>query len=336
MEERQTDRYESLHRIYDKLQVLFNVNVGEVPESTIVDYDHLLDRLSGFGEDIKEFRFSPADWRPARLTQTGGGFATYNIGPLNGNEKLVIAHSVYQDQVKRAWRFVYRLLEKEKRSMQNSDQNIAKIDKRTSILATIVSAYLTNEQEIRVLAAGNSHMFKHPALPQGFEPEWSHIRALGDEGELNLHSVGRNWTITIPTNVLRRFQDPSITQKLQSGDSAKEEQALQQVFNIVNGGVGNFSIAGGDATQNVNLGVSANDVESLLRTLSELQVPPLYLDQLKSSLEEVDDQTSRIQLAWAWLVRFTTDAGSGAAGAALVSVVPEVMRAVSSFAGTIL
>lgn len=211
------------------------------------------------------------------------------------------------------------------------------VEERDSILTSLVVAYLKDRKAIQVMMADGTHRYFHGGLPQGFSAEWSHVEALSYEGLLYVQPGAQRatWSITIPTAVLRRFEGTHVTQDLLSGDATREIQAIQQVFNIVTGGGGNFSTAARDATQNVGIGVSPGDTTGLIQALTSLDGPNRYIENLDESLKDVSDHTKRTARVWEWFGHFTSDAGSGAAGAGLVAVIPSVFKAIEAFVGAV-
>jgi len=236
-----------------------------------------------------------------------------------------------------AFSFVQRLAFEAERpkelSVPKSHDEI--IQSRDEVLSTLIAAYLKDQTVIHVRGWDGKNNFLHPGLPRGFEPEWSHIEALASEGKLILKQEPRKstWTINIPSETLRKVerQAPHAISELRSGDVDQEVQGRQTIFNIVTGGVGNFSTAGLNATQNITHGVGLKELQELFAELQKLGVPETSIGDLNARLNQEVDPTDRGPRALVWLGEFTTQVASGSAGGVIASSLPAIAAAVVAY-----
>lgn len=327
-----------LRRVYMQFISIRQGVTGPVPAETIQDYERQLDRLDGIGEDVEEFHIREADWHfDTRILDPAGGIASTSTCPPTGNEPRVVSQSRFALRFGPAFSFVQRLVFEAERpkelSVPKSRDEI--IQSRDEVLSTLIAAYLKDQTVIHVRGGDGRHIFLHPGIPRDYEPEWTHVEALANEGKLilNKESQKSTWAINIPSDTLRTVQQqaPEAVSKLRSGDVDREAQGQQMIFNIVNGGVGNFSTAGLNATQNISHGVSLEELHHLFADLQKLGVPEAAIVDLGARIENEADPALRGPKVLGWLGAFTSQVASGSIGGVMANSLPAITTAVLAY-----
>ncbi len=175
------------------------------------------------------------------------------------------------------------------------------LDARHEVLATLVNAYLKNQSEFEVywVVGERNRRIVHPGLEGDYQPEWSHVQALVNEGQLELRETdgGSVSLINIPTHVLDAYirGDP-LAVNLPPGrnriHALRESPATGIVMNVHGGNV-NVANASSDFSQTVQVGIQAGDLTALLERLRTIGVSPGDIASLKQELESTADPTTQ-------------------------------------------
>lgn len=205
------------------------------------------------------------------------------------------------------------------------------LDARYEVLATLVNAYLHDPSEFEVFwALGEPNpRIAHPGLDGDYQPAWSHVQALSNEGHLDLRQDdGGVELINIPTHVLDAFTrgDPFAV-NLPPGPErihALMESPATGVIMHVHGGNVNFAHASRDFAQTINSGVGPGDRRSLRSALEGLGLASEDISELSSALDEDEAEEGRPSFgdkAQLWIGRFSARATEGVAVGTLVELV---------------
>lgn len=293
-------RLDTLQRIGDQLAEICNRVFGQVDRTQVDEYHHQLDRLKAIGEDVDEFYVRESDWEPDRFvpTEGAGSVGTYRLGPLRGNEQMIVHQSRFESRFRPAFRFVQRRIQEEQARMEFEKKLPGDIlAEQSEILARFIDAYLRNQSTFLVIGSHDGYRIEHPGLTEPFYPNWAHVEALAAAGKLHLKSGRQSstWKINIPIDVLRELaqRDRSALDEQDSGKRVKQLQEGTIFQNFFFGGSQNVAQASSDFSQTITQQIQPGDRESLFTALRRLGLDDDDLSELEVALEADEEEAGK-------------------------------------------
>lgn len=178
----------------------------------------------------------------------------------------------------------------------------------------------------------------HPGLEGHYQPEWSHVQALGKEGQLDLRrdDSRSGWVINIPTQVLDAYVrgDPFAVNLPPGANrihALMDSPATGVVMNV-HGGYVNFTHASRNFSQTINAGPAAGDRQAFRTALEELGLSPDDITELSGALDEDQEAAGELTFgdrAEGWMGRFSARASEGVAVGAVVDLIKQYVGSVT-------
>jgi hypothetical protein len=316
-------RLERLYQIHDLMGGLLREVRHRVDVRKCKSFEGLLDQMESLGYEVDSFRLRDASVRlsysnPSTLILNGDAFVGSAIP---------------------AFRFVQRrLIEEIKLAEIGRKMPKEIIDDRKQLLAKLVDAYLVDQSPIMVLMADDELHMYHAGFTSDRVVEKSHLDALHKDGLILMEgtSQGAGWEITIPTSTLAALADED-EQALAapSGEDRQQQLAESVTFNNHFYAPSNVAQKSSGIHQEINVGVQAGDLGSLVDAMREIGMTQRGIEELTKALEEDERELGRRGIGpkvKAFFGEVTVDA----TGDLLVDglkALPFVAAAVSSWAG---